>query len=155
MPWRWRFPGGWRAQIGRLLLSMSAMLRRLYGLPALILMAAMEDSWSVIFGRKIDFRFLSVDGNSPERLKTMDESISTVVGNSSGRVAPDAESLSAVVGKSIRRTGRPAKVVDLKAVCVRLRAGHSLRSVARSLRMSHSTLREHLQRSGLLGGLDY
>ncbi len=76
-------------------------------------------------------------------------------GNASERVGSNAESLSTAVGKSKRRTGRPPKVVDLKAVCARLQAGHSLRSVARHLGMSHSTLREHLQQSGLLGGFDY
>jgi len=76
-------------------------------------------------------------------------------GNSTERVAAAGEVTQTVVGKSKRRTGRPPKVVDLKAVSTRLSRRESLRSVARSLGMSHSTLREHLQRSGLLGGLDY
>jgi transposase-like protein len=54
-----------------------------------------------------------------------------------------------------KRTGRPAKVVDLKAVFVRLKRGESLRSVARSLGMSHSTLAEHIKRSGLVEGFDW
>ena len=85
----------------------------------------------------------------------MSETLSVVVGNSSGRVAPDAESLSPVVGNSVRRRGRPAKVVDLAQAMKRLARRESLRSVGRSLGMSHSTLREHLNRSGLLEGLDY
>lgn len=66
-----------------------------------------------------------------------------------------SETLSTVVGNSPRRRGRPAKVVDLKIVVARLGRCESLRSVARSLGMSHSTLREHIRRSGLIGGLDY
>jgi hypothetical protein len=89
-----------------------------------------------------------MDGNSTERLSPLD-------GNASEAVLQDTESLSTVVGKVKRRTGRPAKVVDLKAVCARLARRESLRSVARHLGMSHSTLREHLQRSGLIGGFDY
>ena len=76
-------------------------------------------------------------------------------GNSNERVGLDAESLSTVDGKSKRRTGRPAKAVDLKAVCARLQARQSIRHIAKSLGMSHSTLREHLQKSGLISGWDY
>ena len=61
----------------------------------------------------------------------------------------------AVVGNSSRRRGRPTKVVDLTSVIARLRRQESLRHVAKSLGVSHSTLQEHLKRSGLMGGLDY
>jgi len=53
------------------------------------------------------------------------------------------------------RPGRPAKSVDLKVVCARLERRESLRQVAKSVGVSHSTLREHLSRSGFVGGLDY
>jgi len=46
-------------------------------------------------------------------------------------------------------------VVDLTSVIARLRRQESLRHVAKSLGVSHSTLQEHLKRSGLMGGLDY
>jgi hypothetical protein len=61
----------------------------------------------------------------------------------------------AVVGNSKIRRGRPANVVDLKGVIARLARRESLRAVARSLGGSHSTLREHLKRSGLVEGFDY
>ena len=80
-------------------------------------------------------------------------------GNSIEGDPMNVEGLGTVVGKSIRRRGRPAKVVDLKDVRLRLlgigRQKESLRHIARSLGMSHSTLREHLQRSGLVSGWDY
>ncbi len=78
-----------------------------------------------------------------------------MVGNSSEHVALDAESLSTVVGNYRRRRGRPSKSVDLALAMKRLKGRESLRSVAKALGVSHSTLREHLQRSGLMEGFDY
>jgi transposase-like protein len=52
-----------------------------------------------------------------------------------------------------RNVGRPAKRIDLTVVRARL-AHMSLRSVARSLMVSHSTLLAHLKRAGLVTGLD-
>lgn len=66
-----------------------------------------------------------------------------------------AKGLSTMVGNSVRRRGRPAKLVDLQVVCARLKRRESLRSIARSLGMSHSTLGEHFKRSGLMEGFDY
>ena len=66
-----------------------------------------------------------------------------------------SEGLSTVVGKESRRRGRPVKVVDLAKATKRLKGRESLRSVARALGISHSTLGEHLRRSGLILGLDY
>ena len=53
-----------------------------------------------------------------------------------------------------RKVGRPAKRIDLTVVRDRLGRGEALRSVARSLMVSHATLLLHLKRASLVAGLD-
>jgi hypothetical protein len=54
-----------------------------------------------------------------------------------------------------KRRGRPRKAIDLTVVCTRLRGGESLRSVSRSLMVSHATILAHLRRAKLMAGFDY
>jgi hypothetical protein len=53
-----------------------------------------------------------------------------------------------------RRVGRPAKRIDLAVVRERLGRGESLRSVSRSLMVSHATILAHFRKAGLIAGLD-
>lgn len=69
-----------------------------------------------------------------------------LVGNSSELGVRDSDSSQPLVGNPRRRAGRPRKSVDIAAVARRRSQGESIRSIADSLGVAHSTLLQHIER---------